>query len=252
MKLSKAFGFSLLIAALGVAGLHAQTGAASRARLVARGGTVETQRGNVWIALNPGEEISPGQRVRTGGGSTAALELGPGKIITLSERTEVQIRDSNGSPFVQLETGNMKVVSAETIQVAAKDTTLESTEPPLDMEVGIQADRLNLTVITGAVRNGQMTIRGAEDTSKRTFTAGGRWRTQENTPQGNALVYPGMYFYPYVIYAGPNGFGPQTTAPQGGIVPPVVLNPTHPGYRPEQIVPPMSDPLRVPVQPPKK
>jgi hypothetical protein len=52
-----------------------------------------------------------------------------------------------------------------------------------------------------------------------------------------------FYVYPYVSLgnADPNA---------GAIVPPVVNNPTNPGYRPTQIVPPMSDPIRVPVTQP--
>ena len=237
----------LLIAVLSVATLSAQSNAQSAARLVARSGMVEIQRGTAWTAVNPGEIVNAGERVRTGTNSSAAIELGPGKIITLSERTEVQVRQGDGAPIVQLETGNMKVVSAEIIQVAAKETVLESIERPVDMELGYQADRLNLTVITGAVRHGLVTIRGAQDSSKRTFTANGRWGVQ-----ANAYTYPGVYFYPYVIYANPNGFLPQVPAQPQGTVPPVVLNPTHPGYRPEQVVPPMTDPLRPPVLPFRK
>ena len=40
----------------------------------------------------------------------------------------------------------MKVFSATDIQVAAKDTIFQSVEHPLDMQVGVQADRLNLMV----------------------------------------------------------------------------------------------------------
>jgi hypothetical protein len=100
-------------------------------------------------------------------------------------------------------------------------------------------------VNSGAVRAGSLNIRGAEDSSKRTFTAGGRWGVKDN----NVVYYPAVYFYPYVIYGNPGGgFLPQNV-PTQGTVPPVVLNPTHPGYRPEQIVPPMTDPLRPPVLP---
>lgn len=239
----------MLISSLISAALYAQANTQSNgqtyARLVARSGTVEVQRENAWAPVKPGDQINSNERVRTGAASSAAIEVGPGKIITLSERTEVQVGQSNGAPMVQLETGNMKVVSAENIQVAAKETVLESAERPLDLELGYKADKLNLTVITGAVRNGPIIIRGAQDSSKRTFTAGGRWGVREN----ELVYYPGVYFYPYVVYANPNGgFFPQNVPPQG-TVPPVVLNPTHPGYRPEQIIPPMTAPLRPPVLP---
>jgi hypothetical protein len=52
-----------------------------------------------------------------------------------------------------------------------------------------------------------------------------------------------IYVYPYFLYGNVDPF-------EGRIVPPVVNNPTHPAYRPTQIVPPMSDPLRVPVTKP--
>ena len=237
---------SVLITALSLAVANAQAPAPPPgSRLVARSGAVEVQRDNSWLPVNPGDRLVPPERVRTGAASSAAIELGPGKIVTLSENSEIQLRQSGGSPFVQLERGNMKVISAEDIQVAAKETVLESTERPLDLEMGYQADQLNVTVITGAVRNGPIIIKGAQDSSHRTYTAGGRWKRE-----GSVLVYPGAYFYPYAIYAYPNGgFVPQPPGPQGGIVPPVVLNPTHPGYRPHQIVPPMPDPLRPPVLP---
>ena len=132
----------------------------------------------------------------------------------------------------------MKVFSATDIQVAAKDTIFQSVEHPLDMQVGVQADRLNLMVLSGAVRDGALTIRGAEDTSMRTYTANGH-----SLRHGYSYPYSGLYsnfyIYPYFMHGNPG---------TGGIVPPTVFNPTHPGYRPEQIVPPMSDPIRVPIQ----
>ena len=84
------------------------------------------------------------------------------------------MRDSNGTLSVQLVAGNMKVFSAADIQVAAKDTVLEGVERPVDMQVGLRGDRLDLMVFSGAVKSGAMTIRGAEDTSVRTYTADGR------------------------------------------------------------------------------
>src|SRR5438067_739405 len=106
--------------------------------------------------------------------SSAALELGPGKVATLGERTEIQIGESNGLPIIQLESGNVRVFSATDIQVAVKDTMLQSVEPPLDMQVGLQGDLLNVTVLSGAVRNGSMTIRGGQDSAVRTYTADSR------------------------------------------------------------------------------
>jgi len=172
----------------------------------------------------------------------AALEVGPGKVVTLNEVSQVQVGVSNSAAIVQLDTGSMKVFAAsdgrdnrENILVAAKDILLESAERPLDMELGYQGDKLNLTIFNGAVRNGPMTIRGGnQDTTVRTHTAGRTNERQVIVPNAS------FYVYPYFLYGYPD---PNA----GKIVPPVVNNPTNPGYRPTQIVPPMSDPIRVPV-----
>src|SRR5262249_20203510 len=159
----KKLGFSLFVALISVAILNAQVTASVNARLAIRSGVVEVQRGNTWQAIGAGERLNPGERIRTAKGSSAALEIGPGKIITLNEQSQVLIGQSNGTPIVELESGSMKVFAASDIQVAAKDTMLESTDRPLDLELGYQADSLNLTVFNGAVRNGAVIIRGNED-----------------------------------------------------------------------------------------
>ena len=227
-------GLGLVIALLSIAALQAQTTAQPKARLVAVGGVVEVQRNNAWAQAAPGDQLDFGERVRTGMFSSAVLELGPGKVVTLAERTEIQVGESNGSPMVQLESGNLRVFSTTDIRVAAKNTMLQSVERPLDMQVGLQGDRLSLMVLSGAVRNGAMTIRGAEDSSVRTYTANSR-----SLHHGYSATYPDFYVYPYFMCGNPGN---------GGIVPPTVLNSTNPNYRPNQIVPPMSDPIRPPIQ----
>jgi hypothetical protein len=152
---------------------------------------------------------------------------------------------STAAPLVQLENGSMKVFSASDIQIAAKDTKLESADRPLDLELGYQGDKLNLTVFSGAVRNGSMIIRGAnDDPSVRTYSTNKNPRRNDRYEQ-QIIVDPTFYVYPYFMYGNSN---PNPNA--GRIVPPVVNNPTNPGYRPTQIVPPMSDPIRVPVTQP--
>jgi FecR protein len=235
----RTLGLQLLIWAFGVGVLTAQSTPAPTARLVIRSGLVEVQRGNVWKPIAAGEPVNPGERIRTGSGSRAAVEIEPGKVVTLNELSEIQIQlaPSASSPLVQLESGSMKVVSASNIQVAAKDTKLESTDRPVDLELGYDADKLNLTIFNGSVRNGPMVINGGnQDPNVRTYTAG----TRPQFEITDDVPIPTFYVYPYFLYGNrdPN---------EGKIVPPVVNNPTNPAYRPTQIVPPMSDPIRVPV-----
>jgi hypothetical protein len=229
----------VLVTLFSLTALNAQPASPLNPRLVIRSGLVEVQRGNTWLPVSLGDSLTAGDRIRTASGSTAALEVGPGKVITLNEQSQVQVGQSP-APIVQLESGSMKVFSASDIQVSAKDTILESDASPLDLELGYQADKLNLTVFNGAVRTGPMIIRGGnQDPTVRTYTANG----VSSRRNQNIIANPTFYIYPYFMYGYPD---PNA----GRIVPPVVRNPTNPGYRPTQIVPPMSDPIRVPVTQP--
>jgi len=204
MKVLGIIGFVILFAAA--------ASAQSNARLTAGIGTIEVQRGGVWLQLGPGEAINSGERVRTAGGSSASLELGPGRVITLAERTEIEIGPSNGVLALRLETGRIRVMSADDIQVSAKDTTLRAAEKPLDMELGYQADQLNVTVITGAVNSGAILIRGIADSNKRTFVADSR-RAGSSAGYSSAQTGPNsFYISPYVC--GNAGAAPTTPAPR--------------------------------------
>jgi hypothetical protein len=245
----KTIGLQLLIVTVSATLLNAQSPAVADARLAIRSGLVEVQRGNIWVPITISEPLRAGERIRTGSGSVAAVEFGPGKVVTLNEQSVIQIGpigsdgSSGGAAIVHLENGSMKVFSASEIQIAAKDTMFESTDRPIDLELGYQADKLNLTVFNGAVRNGSVIIHGGnEDPSVRTYTAGRNGRRNDRHEQ-QIMVDPTFYVYPYFMYGNPN---PNV----GRIVPPVVNNPTNPGYRPGQVVPPMSDPIRVPVTQP--
>lgn len=241
----------VLVTALSIATLNGQSSTTRIPRLAIRSGLVEIQRGNEWSPASLGESLNPGERIRTASRSTAALDMGPGRVVTLNEQSVVkigQVSPSDASPIVELESGSMKVFSAADIQVSAKDTILESAAQPLDLELGYQADKLNLTVFNGAVRNGPVIIRGEnQDANVRSNTTNGMDRRRENgvpwRRNGDIIADPSFYIFPYFLYgtADPN---------EGKIVPPVVNNPTNPGYRPTQIVPPMSDPIRVPVTKP--
>jgi len=223
---------------LGVVALNAQNAPGTGARLAIRSGIVEVQRGNVWQPVMAGESLNAGQRIRTGRGSMASLEIGPDKMVTLNEQSEVQV---GAGPIVRLESGSMKVLSASAILIATKDAVLEPAIVPLDLELGYEADRLNLSVFSGAVRNGSMIIRGGNpDPSVRTYSAGRMFPRRNDFERERE--WP-------TVYANPNFMFGNSDPTAGAIVPPTVNNPTHPAYRPTQIVPPMSDPLRVPVMP---
>ena len=205
--------------------------AQSKSMLTGRIGSVEIQRGGGWVQLGAGEQINAGERVRTGESSSASLQLGAGKVITLSERTEIQVVQSNGSATIRLESGNMKVLATDDIQVSARDTTWQAAEKPLDLELGYQADKVNLMVISGAVTTGPVTIRGAQDSTKRRYVADSRHAGFSNViTDPNAFYNPNSFYIYYPYYS----LGTPQQNPYSGIT--------------GQIVPPMTDPLRPAVQ----
>jgi hypothetical protein len=213
--------YVLLIALFGVAPLRAQQDLHTGVKLVARSGTVEVHRANGWVPLSVDDEVGPTERVRTADGSTAALELGPKKVVALREHTEIQLRDSGEMPSIELERGSVKVVSAANIEATSKDTMLEP--PPERMER--TTDILPLPPPT--------------------FLAPS---LPPNVLYGDYIFPPTYYVYPFSLGDDRRGGHGRQPRDSGAIVPPVVNNPTSPGYRPNQIVPPMSDPIHVPIK----
>src|SRR5262245_48736612 len=168
MKSLRMLGFFALIAALSTVTLNAQ----SEAMLSGRIGTVEIQRSGAWMEAQTGEQISVGDRIRTATGSSAAVDLGPGKVVTLAANTQIELRESGGSLSARLERGNMKVVSASDLQVSGRDTTPEGAPRTVEIDLGSLADSVNLTVNPGA-GTGPIVSRGSEDSARRTSAAGG-------------------------------------------------------------------------------
>jgi len=225
----------LLVAGWSVGTLSAE----SFATLSGRIGTVEVQRQGAWMQARFSEQISPGERVRTGNRSSAAIELGGGKVATMAENTEIEVRDGGGDSLnVRLASGNMRVVSASDNPVSARDWTPQSAPRPVDLDVGNQADTLNLTI---SGRTGSIVIRGDENSTQR--------GPQPAQPQVNPAQY-GIPFGYSNIYGAPFGFSGFYTYPfvfaNPGGVQPTIQNP-YSGITPGQIVPPMTDPLRPPV-----
>jgi hypothetical protein len=236
---------------------QAQSTADGKPRLVIRSGVVEVLRDQVWQAVKPGELLNAGERVRTANGATAAIELERNKIVTLEENSEVEIQlvGSAGAHSIRLDSGSMKAFSpppetAPLPQDRPPQTAAQTSDKSLDLELDYQGDSLRLSISDRDGRSSSVTIRGAAPA----MSAANRRPAEEPYyyPQfyqreqlyGNVLSSPTYYVYPFQVFSG------RPDPNEGRIVPPVVTNPTNPGYRPTQIVPPMSDPIRVPVSPP--
>jgi hypothetical protein len=76
--------------------------------LIAASGTVELQRNGVWGPIAPGAQINDGERVRTGVGASATLDLGSGTIISLSQASEIQVQQTK-DPSVRSYTADARV-----------------------------------------------------------------------------------------------------------------------------------------------
>jgi len=75
--------------------------------LIAGSGIIEVQRNNVWVPIAPGAQINDGERVRTGVGSSATLDLGSGTVITLTQASEIQVQQTK-DPTVRTYTADAR------------------------------------------------------------------------------------------------------------------------------------------------
>lgn len=223
MKEFKLFG-NLILIGIFSATLQAQP----NATLSARAGIVEILRTGAWQPAESGDAIVSGERIRTGSRSSAALQLASGKVVTLSEKTEVELSDVNGSPGLKVQTGHMKVVSDGSVETEASNTAAQVSEPS-NTELDRLPQNLNITVITGGMQDSAPFIRRATP-----VVAPPAYGTSL-FPNSN---YPTYYVYPYFSYGNP------------GLIQNNLRNP-YSGIRPGQIVPPMTDPLRPPVHFPR-
>jgi hypothetical protein len=200
------FGFLLLLTASVAVPLQAQ----SSATLGGRIGAVQIFRNGSWEQANPGDAIAIGERVRTGWASSAAVELRPGRVVILNDRSEGELGEANGFPSLQLRSGNMRVLSEANLPISAVP------EKPRDRELEPEKE---------AAHNIEIVIRTRDDSRHRGYRSGHRAGQFPNT----VFSPNNIYFYPYLIFGGN------------------IQNPPNPGYSPSQIIPPMTDPLRPPV-----
>jgi len=214
---------SLLLIVAFSASINAQSPDVS---LTGRIGTVEILRNGAWVAAMAGDEVAPGEHVRTGRQSSAALQLGKGKVITLSELTEVEVQ-ANSSLSLKLETGRMKVVSDGNPQVATNHVPPEPRQEPADAAPGAKDNDRNITIIVN--NNGANPAVSPYTPPAPTIPR-----------YGDGLTNSTFYSFPFFPSFGSPVF-----------IPNVVQGPEFhgdfPGNRPGVVVPPMTDPLRPPV-----
>lgn len=104
--------------------------------------------------LKVGDEITEGQKVRTGGGSHAMLRLRDGSVVEMNERAEFGVSMGRKDTTIQLERGNIIIQAAKResghLYVAARDCRVSVTGTVFSVNAGMKGSRVS--VIEGEVR----------------------------------------------------------------------------------------------------
>jgi len=104
--------------------------------------------------LKVGDELTEGQRVRTGGGSHAMLRLRDGSLVEMNERAEFGVSMGRKDTTVQLGRGNVIIQAAKResghLYVVSPDCRVSVTGTVFSVNAGMKGSRVS--VIEGEVR----------------------------------------------------------------------------------------------------
>jgi ferric-dicitrate binding protein FerR (iron transport regulator) len=105
-------------------------------------------------SLKVGDEVTEGQKVRTGGGSHAMLRLRDGSVVEMNERAEFGVTMGRKDTTIELERGNIIIQAAKRtrghLYVAARDCRVSVTGTVFSVNAGMKGSRVS--VIEGEVR----------------------------------------------------------------------------------------------------
>ncbi|HEY1528007.1 MAG TPA: FecR domain-containing protein [Candidatus Angelobacter sp.] len=104
--------------------------------------------------LKVGDEVTEGQKIRTGGGSHAMLRLRDGSVVEMNERAEFGVSMGRKDTTIQLQRGNIIIQAAKRtsghLYVAAQDCRVSVTGTVFAVNAGMKGSRVS--VIEGEVR----------------------------------------------------------------------------------------------------
>ena len=125
-----------------------------RARVESLNGVLSRVGYNGDQPLKVGDEVTEGQRVRTGGGSHAMLRLRDGSVVEMNERAEFGVSMGRKDTTIELQRGNIIIQAAKRssghLYVAAQDCRVSVTGTVFSVNAGMKGSRVS--VIEGEVR----------------------------------------------------------------------------------------------------
>ena len=183
----------------------------AQARLTSGGGRIEVVRQNAPVPAVPNQLLLENDRLRTGNGSFATLELAPGNRIILREQTEVELLNIQTDLRISLERGAVKVLSNSQMVVMTKDGQFSNGAGALEMDLSYRDTKLTLAVASGSVNAAGLTSNVAfaavnNSPATRTYVSGGHHN--RIFAASSQPAYGAWYAYPY-IYINPNVFMPR-------------------------------------------
>jgi hypothetical protein len=141
-------------------------------RVSAAIGTVEVQRGGLWLPIKKGDTLTRSDVVRTAAGGRAVLGLSAGTEIELRERVEIELDRLARGATVDLRRGKVvaRVSGSEGLEITSRDTRTANEGPAHFVVLSDERGRVSVAALSGQAR----------------FTAGGKSLTLPEGTQSSS------------------------------------------------------------------
>lgn len=141
-------------------------------RVTAATGTVEAQRGGLWLPIKKGDTLTRSDVVRTAAGGRAVLSLSAGTEIELRERVEIELDRLARGTTVDLRRGKLvaRVSGSDGLEITSRDTRTANEGPAHFVVLSDERGRVSVAALSGKAK----------------FTAGGKSLTLPEGTQSSS------------------------------------------------------------------
>ncbi|HXT96353.1 MAG TPA: FecR domain-containing protein [Polyangia bacterium] len=155
-----------------VAALPAPRAAEASFEVTAATGTVEVQRGGLWLPIKKGDTLTRTDVVRTAAGGRAVLSLSAGTEIELRERVEIELERLARGATVDLRRGKLvaRVSGSEGLEITSRQTRTANEGPAHFVVLSDERGRVSVAALSGKTK----------------FTAGGKSLTLPEGTQSSS------------------------------------------------------------------